>query len=154
MKTLPKLGIALLFAAAIAWAAPELKPIAVSVGPYEFVEGDSVVIDQVFCTSAKLEIGDTVVVRGRYTLASHQGAKLGLSLTRTESRVLVPIKPGANKNVATGSGEFELVYEVTQIGCMRVALSDLDGGQSFGTVYFGTPNQLATVNRSPRGTVE
>jgi hypothetical protein len=97
-----------------------------------------------------MEIGDRVLVRGRYTLSSQPQAKLGLSLTRTQSKVEVPILPGANKLVSRGSGEFELVYDVTQIGCLRAGFSNLKGGKSFGTVFFGTPEQLARVKRSPQ----
>ncbi len=70
-----------------------------------------------------------------------------MSQTRTESRASVPILPGSGKEISRGSGEFELVYEVTEIGCMRVALNNLDRGPSFGTIYFGTPEQLARVKR-------
>lgn len=150
MKMILKTVVGVLFTAAVAFAAPALSEIAVAFGPAEFSEGDSIIVDQVLGTSPKLEIGDRVVVRGRYRLASQARAKLGLSLTRTESREPVPISPAANKQVAKGAGEFELVYEVKHVGCMHVSLSDTSDGRSFGTVYFGTPEQLARVHRSPR----
>jgi hypothetical protein len=150
MKNYPKLGIILLLSTAVVLAAEALSPISVALGPTEFAEGDALVVDQVLASSPKLEIGDRVLVRGRYTLASQPEAKLGLSLTRTQSRAPVRISPGANMQIARGSGDFELIYEVTEIGCMRVALSNLTDGKSFGTIYFGTPEQLARVKRAPQ----
>ena len=77
-----------------------------------------------------------------------------MSQTRTESRAAVPVLAGSGQEISRGSGEFELVYEVTQIGCMRVALNNLDRGPSFGTVFFGTPEQLARVKREVYGWVK
>jgi hypothetical protein len=111
-------------------------------------------IVEVLSDSPRLEVGSRVVVRGRYTLASEEQGRISLSLTRTQSNALVPILPGSGKSISNGSGEFELVYEVTQVGCMRVALNHTTGnGSSFGTIYFGTPEQLARVNRKVTGWV-
>ena len=140
----------MLMTAVMALAAQALLPVAVALGPDEFADGDSIVIAAVLSTTPKMEIGDHVLVRGRYTLTSQAQAKLGLSLTRTQSQVSVPILPGANKQVSKGSGNFELVYEVTQVGCLRAGFSNLNDGKSFGTVFFGTPEQLARVKRSPQ----
>ena len=153
MKTYPKIGLLVLFAVTIAFAARALSPVAV--GPNEFPEGDSVTIVEVLSDPPGLEIGSRVLVRGRYTLASQARARIGLSQTRTESRAPVPVLPGSGMQISKGSGEFELVYEVTQIGCMRVALNhSTGGGPSFGTVYFGTPEQLARVKRAVRGWIK
>jgi hypothetical protein len=154
MKMYPKIGLLVLFAVTTAFAARALLPVAVAVGPSEFPEGDSVTIVEVLSDSSGLAIGSRVLVRGRYTLATQAQARIGLSLTRTESRALVPILPGSGMQISKGAGEFELVYEVTQIGCMRVALNNLTGGPSFGTVYFGTPEQLARVKREVRGWIK
>jgi hypothetical protein len=138
--------------ACVAHAAQALSEVTVGLGPAEFSGGDLVIIDKVLSTSPALEIGDRVVVRGRYTLASRSAAKLGLSLTRTQTREPVPISPAANKQVTRGSGEFELVYEVRYIGCLHVSLShpDPNDGRGFGTIYFGTREQLARVHKSPQ----
>jgi hypothetical protein len=154
MKIYLKLVLFVLFAVATAFAARALSPVAAAVGPNEFPEGDSVTIVEVLSDSPSLEAGSRVVVRGRYTLASQSKARIGLSQTRTESRAPVPILSGSGKEISKGSGEFELVYEVTQVGCMRVALNDVTPGPSFGTVYFGTPEQLARVKREVRGWVK
>lgn len=155
MKTHFRIVLLVLFTLATAFAAQPLPRISVAVGPNEFPEGDSIVISEVLSSSPKLEIGSRVVVRGRYTLTSQAQARVGLSLTRTESRAPVRILPGSGQTISRGSGEFELVYEVTQIGYMRVALNHATGGgPSFGTVYFGTPEQLARVAREVRGRIE
>ncbi|MES2694765.1 MAG: hypothetical protein V4773_14935 [Verrucomicrobiota bacterium] len=149
MKITPVIGFGLLLTAVIAFAAQAVAPIPAALGPAEFTDGDSIVIEEILGTSPAMEIGDRVLVRGRYTLASQAEAKLGLSLTRTQVKVPVPILPGSNKRVAKGSGKFELVYDVSQIGCLRAGFSSLEDGKSFGTVFFGTPEQLARVKRSP-----
>jgi hypothetical protein len=154
MKTNPKIGLFALLTIATAFAAQALSPIAVAVGPNEFPEGDSVTIVEVLSNSPGLEAGGRLLVRGRYTLGSRAQARIGLSQTRTQSSAPVPILPGSGMEISKGSGVFELVYEVSQIGCMRVALNNLDRGASFGTVYFGTPEQLASVKREVRGWVK
>ena len=154
MKTYPKIGLLILFTVATVFAARALSPVTVAVGPNELPEGDSITIVAVLSDSADLEPNSRVTVRGRYTLSSRDRARISLSQTRTESRVSVPILPGSRKEISQGSGEFELVYEVNEIGCMRVALNNLDRGASFGTVYFGTPEQLARVKREVYGWVK
>jgi hypothetical protein len=154
MKMHPKIGLFILFTVATVFAARALSKVSVAVGPNEFPEGDSITIVEVLSDSADLEPNSRVVVRGRYTLGSRDRARLGLSQTRTESRAAVPILPGSGKEISKGSGEFELVYEVTQIGCMRVALNNLDRGASFGTIFFGTPEQLVRVKREVHGWVK
>jgi len=154
MKTYPKIGLFVLFTVALAFAAQALSPIAVAVGPNEFPQGDSVTIVEVLSDSPGLAPGSRVLVRGRYTLGSRERARIGLSQTRTQSREPVPVLPGSGMEISKGSGEFELVYEVSQVGCMRVALNNLDRGASFGTVYFGTPDQLASVKRQVQGWIK
>jgi hypothetical protein len=154
MKTYAKIGLFVLLAVTAAFAAQPLSVVRVAVGPNEIPEGDSVTIVEVLSDSPTLEIGSRVLVRGRYTLGSRPRAKISLSQTRTESRGPVPILPGSRMEISKGSGEFELDYEVTQIGCMRVALNNLDSGPSFGTIYFGTPEQLARVKRDVRGWIK
>lgn len=151
MRMSPKIGLFTLFTVATVFAARALSPVAVAVGPNEFPDGDSVTIVEVLSDSLDLEPTSRVVVRGRYTLGSRDRARISLSQTRTESRTAVPTLPGSRKEISRGSGEFELVYEVTQIGCMRVALNNLDRGASFGTIFFGTPEQLARVKREVYG---
>jgi hypothetical protein len=154
MKTYATIGWLLLFTVTLACAAQALSPIAVAVGPNEFPQGDSVAIVEVLSDSPSLAPGSHVRVRGRYTLGSRGRARLGLSQTRTQSREPVPVLPGSGIEVSKGSGEFELVYEVSHVGCMRVALNNLDRGASFGTVYFGTPEQLASVKRQVQGWIK
>ena len=154
MKMYPKIGLFVLFTVAMAFAAQALSPITVALGPRDFPEDDSVTVVEVLSDSPGLEPGGRVRVRGRYILGSRDRARIGLSQTRTQSRAPVPIFPGSGMDISKGSGEFELVYEVTQIGCMRVALNNLDGGPSFGTMYFGTPDQLASVKREVRGWIK
>ena len=155
MKLFLKLGLVFLLALTTAFAAGALAPISVAVGPNEFPAGDVVTLTEVWSDSPTLEPGSRVRVRGRYTLASQTRARVSLSQTRTESRAPVPILPGSGREIEHGSGEFELIYEISQVGCMRVALNHATvGGPSFGTGYFGTPEQLASVKREVRGWIK
>ena len=154
MKIYPKIGFFVLFTAATVFAARALSPVVVAVGPSEFPASDSITIVEVLSNSSSLEPDCRVVVRGRYKLGSRDHARISLSQTRTESRAPVPVLAGSGQEISRGFGEFELVYEVTQIGCMRVALNTLDRGPSFGTVFFGTPEQLARVKREVYGWVK
>jgi hypothetical protein len=154
MRIYPKIGLFVLFTIASVYAARALSPVTVAVGPNEFPEGDSVTIVEVLSDSSNLEPNSRVVVRGRYILRSRDHARISLSQTRTESRAPVPVLAGSGKEISKGAGEFELVYEVRQVGCMRVALNNLDRGASFGTIFFGTPEQLARVKRDAWGWVK
>jgi hypothetical protein len=133
-----------LIAATTAFAA-QLANVPVLLGPIFLAEGDALVIEQVLSTSPKLDIGDTVVVRGKYTLRSQSEAKLGVSLTQTANAQPTPISAAANRMVSRGSGEFELVFEVRSIGCLNVSLSNVRGGKFFSRVYFGTAEQIERV---------
>ena len=154
MNIYPKVSLLFSLTVLTVFAAQKLSHVPVAIGPNEVPRGDSITIVEVLSDSSDLEPPSRLVVRGRYTLTSKDRARISLSQTRTESREPVPTLPGSGKEISKGSGEFELVYNVTQIGCMRVALNNLDRGASFGTIYFGTPEQLDRVRREVWGWVK
>jgi hypothetical protein len=145
MKNLALLFITLAIAGVVPAAAPQIFTIPFELGLQKFIEGDSIVIRDVQATSPKMDVGDTVVVRGRYTFTSGGSANLGLSLTQTGPAEPTRISPAANQTVQNGTGDFELTFEVRKVGCLHLTFSSLPERKSVGTVYFGTPAQLARV---------
>lgn len=126
-------------------APPPLSAVPIQLGLQQFTDGDSIVIREVLATSPRMDVGDTIIVRGRYKLQSTNGAILGLSLTQTEKSEPTTFSPAANTEVQQGSGDFELRSEVKEVGCLHLTFSRLPGRKSVGTVYFGTAEQLARV---------
>lgn len=145
MKTVFLLIIATIVVTCIRAAAPQLVAVPVQLGLQKFADGDSIAIQQVLATSPRMDVGDTVVVRGTYALRSRDRANLGLSLTQTETRERTKVSPAANMTAERGIGQFELTYRIQHVGCLHVTFSSLPEKRSFGTLYFGTPEQLARV---------
>src|SRR4051812_22392884 len=96
--------------------AAELSPIRFRITSQQFEPGDVVVIDEVLATSPDLNIGDTVVVRGRYRLESRPAAKLGFFLTTNGPSDPTPIAPQQQAAIKEGSGTFELLHVVPAEG--------------------------------------
>ena len=81
MKKLSLLLSGICFAALVGYAATGLREIQFKITSQQFEAGDSIVVEQVIATSPELKIGDTVLVRGRYSLQSRSKASLGFFLT-------------------------------------------------------------------------
>ena len=73
MKKLSVLLSGICFAALVGYAAPGLREIPFKITSQQFEAGDSIVVEQVVATSPELKIGDTVLVRGRYSSAEQAG---------------------------------------------------------------------------------
>jgi hypothetical protein len=112
----------------------------------QFAAGDSITIEQVLASSPRLEPGDTVVARGRYTLQSRATARLGISLTVNSPGWSEPVAPNARLDINAGSGTFELAYSIQQPGALHVTFYPGGaGGESFGGVYFAAPGSSGTT---------
>ena len=136
MKMLIRLFIGLCVAACVASASAELSSVAFVIGKQQFKPGDSIVIDQVLATSPKLNVGEKVVVRGHYQLASAPKANLGLFITH---RTKADADNTAKSQMATAdgvSGSFELSCDILYEGDVHVSFYPVSGGESFGGVYF------------------
>jgi hypothetical protein len=145
MKNIPLLILALVVSTCLRAATPQLMPVSVELGLQKFVKGDTIVIHEVLATSPQMDVGDTVVVRGHYVLQSQERANLGLSLTQIRNPEPTKISPAANTTATSGHGDFELTFQVNHVGCLHLTFSSLPQRKSFGTVYFGTPEQLERV---------
>lgn len=82
------------------------------------------------------QIGDNVIVRGRYRLQSRPQAKIGLSLTTRGPSGPTPVSPKASQRINEGDGTFELEYVVRREGELHVTFYPITNGSSFGGVYF------------------
>jgi hypothetical protein len=129
-------------------APPQQESVSVVLGPKAYRDGDAIEITDITCTSANLEQGDSVTVRGRVRLDSQQSANLCLFLTQTESSGHSEIDAGQLKNVTRGITSFELSILVKHRGALHVTLYDATTGKPFGGTYFGTANQMKQLGTS------
>jgi hypothetical protein len=136
MKKLSLLFSGICFAALVGYAATGLREIAFKITNQQFEAGDSIVVEQVMATSPELKIGDTVVVRGRYSLQSRPQAALGFFLSTKGPSGPTPISPKQKKEIAAGTGTFELEHVVPADGSLHVSFYPVPNGSSFGGVYF------------------
>ncbi|HTQ51360.1 MAG TPA: M56 family metallopeptidase, partial [Candidatus Acidoferrales bacterium] len=123
----------------------QLLDTAFVLGPQKFREGDAISIQQVLATSPGFEMGDHVVVRGRYHLQSKEEAELCLFLTQTEGDGKERMSSVERMGMKKGSGEFELTYDVKHIGVLHLTFYGIPDGKPFGGVYFGTAQQMAKI---------
>lgn len=138
----------LVFAALVCVACADSAPQRTSfvLGQFKFLEGDSIVIDEVLSTSPKLSVGDRVVVRGHYRLKHRDEAKLSLFVT-TREQVSVAVVKDQTMAVRQGSGSFELACEIRNEGALHVSFYSVTSGRPFGGVYFGTEEQMQRIAR-------
>jgi len=142
--TLAGLLVAVLAMVALA-AAPAQKSVEVVLGPKAFRDGDVIEITDVTATSARLEQGDSVTVRGRVRLDSSKAATLSLYLTQTEGDGLEETDATQLKDVSSGLTNFELKATIKHRGALHLSLYDLQTGKSLGGVYFGTAEQMQKI---------
>ena len=110
----------------------------------QFAAGDSITILQVLSTSPQIQPGDTVLVRGTYTLQSAPSATLLLSLTANAPGFVESTSPSSRTTVNAGSGTFELAFVIQQPGALHVTFYPSGGGSFFGGVYFAPPSSPST----------
>jgi hypothetical protein len=136
MKTLFRMLVGLGLSAGVAAAGAELSPVPFVVDQQQFKAGDGIVIEQVLATSAKLEAGAKVVVRGHYQLASAAKARLGLFVTHRSPAGPDHSAPSQIKPIERTGGSFELSCEITYPGNLHVSFYPATGGEAFGGVFF------------------
>ncbi len=145
MKTmLAGLLVAMLSVFALA-AAPAQKSVEVVLGPKAFRDGDVIEITDVTATSARLEQGDSVTVRGRVRLDSRKAATLSLYLTQTEGDGLEETDASQLKEISSGLTAFEVKATIKHKGALHLSLYDPQTGKGFGGVYFGTAEQMEKI---------
>ena len=134
--TLPLLLSIFAFATLVSRGATP-SPIVFEITSQQFEPGDRIVIKEVWATSPRLRVGDTVIVRGQYRLQSRAEAALGFFLTTNGPSGSTRVSPEQRAVVGAGSGTFELKHVVPSEGRLHVSFYPRPSGSSFGGVYFG-----------------
>ena len=112
------------------------------IGASDLENGDKVRIDLVLCTSETIKPGEICIVRGTYTLASHDAADLSFYITATKGSGISDVDRRQILSVKRGSGTFELRHVLSE-GWPH--LSFYAGGGSIGGVYFGQGESLLKI---------
>ena len=105
------------------------------VEPHRFAPGDNIVIEEVRSQLGTLEKGDTVTVKGAYTLHSCPTATLLFCVTQ-DGRDPPDYSPATQLSVNAGSASFEMTHRMTSRGSHHVSFYDAHTGRPMGTVYF------------------
>jgi beta-lactamase regulating signal transducer with metallopeptidase domain len=118
------------------------KKIDVTMGPSQFAKGDKITIQEVWSEQGTLTKGDTVTVKGTYTLKSQPNATLAFWITQ-DANDPIDYGGGATTPIKAGTASFEIKRVLTSKGHLHLAFSGKH--ETFGTVYFGTKPQVAEI---------
>jgi beta-lactamase regulating signal transducer with metallopeptidase domain len=108
-------------------------------GATRFLNGDTITILEVRGTADTLTPGNTYLIKGAYTLASHDRAMLAAYTTAMDPENGKGAYLKSQTTVVNqGSGTFTLVLPMSCRGWPHVSFYPADGGGDFGGSYFGT----------------
>jgi hypothetical protein len=124
---------------------PAQDSITTVLGPKAYRDGDVIEITDVTATSGRLEQGDSLTVRGRFRLESHEAARLCLFVTQTEGDGKEETDPAQTMLVSNGLGEFTLKTTIKHRGVLHVTMYDPSSGKPIGGTYFGTAEQMKAI---------
>jgi hypothetical protein len=112
-------------------------------GETKFVDCDKIVITEVRGTEPTMAPGNIYVIRGTFTLVSHDRAMLCASVTAVdaENGRCNGLKV-QNAVVTQGTGRFTLYLPMSYRGWPHVSFYPAEGGNGFGGNYFGTGDSL------------
>lgn len=114
-----------------------INEVSFSEGSIEFREGDDITIESIRGTASRIRQGGTYLVRGTYTLGSHDRANLLLANMVTQGSGRDTIDEDCLLEIERGTGRFELRKTITQPGFLHLTFYPIDGGDGFGGVFFG-----------------
>ena len=123
---------------------PAPEKVDFTIGPNKFPPGDKVTIKEVYATLGTFGKGDTVTVKGTYTLASRKEAIMGFYVTQ-DANDPPSFAPATQISIKAGSASFELTHQIVCRGHLHISFYPADYGQSFGSIYFGTKSQMAEI---------
>lgn len=114
------------------------------IGPRAFRKGDKIEIQEVWSQRGTLAKGDTVKVKGTFTLRSTPTATLAFYVTA--SSPADAYGPGLERQVKAGAAvPFEMERRITCDGHLHLGLYPAGGGNVLGTIYFGTEAQMKEI---------
>jgi hypothetical protein len=124
---------------------PVQEPVATTLGPKAYRDGDVIEITNVTSTSRKLEQGDSVTVSGRVRLESQKTADLCLFLTQTQGSGKEEVDRGQTVRVARGMTDFVLKTTIKHRGVLHLTMYDPKTGHPLGGTYFGNAEQMKKI---------
>ena len=144
MRTYLPVTLMITICAVTAVAATRIE---VTQGVKKFATGDGITIAEVSSEKGTLAAGDTITVKGTYTLASQKNARLLLSVTRDAKQVPLPEQGmgSVHKTINAGTGEYEMTISIPQDGWLHLGLYNPKTGKPFGQLYFGTKEQMDKI---------
>ena len=107
------------------------------VGKMDFTNGDAITITSIRGTNSKIGKGGTYSIEGTYTLDSQDGAVLAAFVTTKENSGTTAIDPTQQLKIGKGTGKFKLILTMHEKGFPHVSFYPVQGGDSFGGIYFG-----------------
>ena len=115
----------------------------VVLGPSAFAKGDNIDIQEVRSERGTLAAGDTVTVKGTYTLSSHSAATLLFGLTADAQ---APQNEAIlQRRIQAGTVPFEMKLPIMTDGHLHLGFYPVQGGNVLGTIYFGTEAQMKEI---------
>ena len=135
-----------------AWKSRVAKKVEFATEPQNFAKRDKIVIQEVWSELGTLAKGDTVRVKGTYTLASRRTATLLFSITHA-SRDDAQGGCTMGRPIRAGTVPFELELPVAVEGRLHIGFYDVRSHKNFGNVYFG-PAPTSTYESAEQETVK
>ncbi len=135
-----------------AWKSPVAKKVEFATEPQDFAKRDKIVIEEVWSELGTLAKGDTVRVKGTYTLASRRTATLLFSITH-KSRENPQGGCTMERPIRAGTVPFELELPVAVEGRLHIGFYDVRSHKNFGNVYFG-PAPMSTYESAEQETMK
>lgn len=117
----------------------------VTQGVKKFTDGDSITITEVSSEKGTLAAGDSITVKGTYTLASQTNACLLLSITQDATKIPPSEQGTAQKTIEAGAGKYELTITISCEGWPHLGFYNSETGKPFGQLYFGTKEQMDKI---------
>lgn len=119
------------------WAESEGR-IHFELGAQEFLDGDTITIEEVYSTHGGYQEGTTLTVRGKYTLTSENHGKLYFGTTSiSQEGTTTRVSEEQSCEIVAGSGSFTLVQRYSGSGYPHVSIYRDTGGKYIGRNYFG-----------------
>ena len=146
MRTHLPVALMIAICAVVAGAATRID---VTQGIKKLAAGDGITITEVSSEKGTIAAGDTITVKGTYTLASQQNAHLFFSVTQnTKEAPAITVEQGkgfTHKTIQAGTGEYEMTINIPYEGWTHLGFYDSETGKSFGELYFGTKEQMDKI---------
>ena len=112
-------------------------------GVTRFKNGDKIDISEIRGTSEQFGRGNIYVVKGTYSLASHDRATLAAYITTTaKDQEFGHTLKVQHQVIERGQGTFTLFLPMYTTGLPHVSFYSIDGGEGFGGNYFGTGDSV------------